>query len=204
MPVTTRPSPPRHAPSLAVFCLLALCVLPWRARISGSDDAAPSTKAMAALLADLTRKVDAKVLWFNVNDVRARLLGLELDTPRALADDLRVRVLYATELSYAGQYSPALEQIERVLAGADEAGPALGGDFLVNVLMLQATTLLRMGEEQNCAEGLQQRFVPDADSRAGRAYPPRRVDAGDRGPGADPSHRSAATFARAGCSTSRT
>jgi hypothetical protein len=117
------------------------------------DAPAASTKAMAALLAELASKVDPKVLWFNVNDIRADLLAAESAKPRPLVDDLRVRVLYAKELAYAGRYPAALDQVQYVLDRADEAGPAMGGDFLIDVLMLQATTFLRMGEEQNCAEG---------------------------------------------------
>jgi hypothetical protein len=136
--------------------VIAVCLATLTAR--GADPppteaAAPSTREMASWLDELAGRVDPKVLWFNVNDVRAKLLGLEVDKPRPIAEDLRVRMLYATELSYAGQYTPALQQIDLLLGKADEAGPSMGGDFLLGVLMLQATTLLRMGEEQNCAEG---------------------------------------------------
>jgi hypothetical protein len=114
---------------------------------------AASTKAMATWLAELAGKVDPTVLWFNVNDARADLLAVEVEKPRALAGDLRFRLNYARELAFAGRYPAALDQVTRLLERADEAGPEMGGDFLVDVLMVQATTFLRMGEEQNCAEG---------------------------------------------------
>jgi hypothetical protein len=120
---------------------------------SPDDDPAPSTREMAALLAERAGAVDPHRLWFNVNTQRAELLRQRLGDRRTPVESVRFGYRLATELGFAGQYPEALSLLDRLLHEADDVGPELGADGYINLLMAQATTFLRMGEEQNCADG---------------------------------------------------
>jgi len=106
---------------------------------------------MAARLAELAARVDLVSLWFNVNDQRVELLERELQQPRPGIDRYALRRAHAAELLYAGRYAQAVDRTTELL---DELGDGLEDAARRRELrMLLATTFLRMGEEQNCAEG---------------------------------------------------
>jgi hypothetical protein len=138
---------------LPLAALVAAIGLVLRAETPRADGVAPSTREMASLLARLASEVDPEQLWFNVNTERVELFARQLDQPRSPVEAFRFRFRYVSELAYAGRYADALNGIERLLVDADAVGPELGADAFINLLMLQATTWLRLGEEQNCAEG---------------------------------------------------
>src|SRR4029453_7361656 len=93
-------------------------------------------------------------LWFNINDKRADAFGKDLDKPRPVTEALRARHVYANELLFAGRYAEAIAQTDRLLEQVDQAGPDIGAEAFLNVLMLRATVYLRWGEEQNCVNGV--------------------------------------------------
>jgi hypothetical protein len=122
--------------------------------VSGpEDEPAPGTREMAALLTARAAAVDRQRLWFNVNTERVELLRQRLADRRTPVESVRFGHLFARELAFAGQYPEALFQLDRLIREADEVGADLGADGYINLLMSQATTFLRMGEEQNCADG---------------------------------------------------
>ena len=114
---------------------------------------ADGTRAMAEELARRTAAIPPSDLWINLNDKRATLLAQQLDAPRKVADDLRFRYLYASELLFAGRYADAIAQTDRLADLVDRAGPDAGADAYLNLLMLRALTWMRWGEEQNCIDG---------------------------------------------------
>ena len=106
---------------------------------------------MAALLAERAAAADLVSLWFNVNDKRVDLLERELTEPRPGIDLTKLRRTYAEELLYAGRYTQSIDRTTELLdeLGDDPQNEAQRRELL----MLLATTFMRMGEEQNCAEG---------------------------------------------------
>jgi hypothetical protein len=115
---------------------------------------ADGTREMAADLARRARALGPADLWFNINDKRAEAFAKDLDTPRSTIDALRTRHTYANELLFAGRYADAIAQTDRLLEEVDKAGPDIGAEAFLNVLMLRATVYLRWGEEQNCVDGV--------------------------------------------------
>jgi hypothetical protein len=113
---------------------------------------APSTREMASLLAERAPAVDPLKLWFNVNAKRAELFQAQIPLARTRSESIQARTAYARELLYAGRYADALDAVGELLADIDKDASSVGGDEYIGLLMLQATTNLRMGEEQNCAE----------------------------------------------------
>src|SRR5262249_23682982 len=93
-------------------------------------------------------------LWFNINDKRADVFEKDLDKPRVPLEALRARHNYANELLFAGRYADAIAQTDRLQEEAEKAGPDIGAEAFINVLMLRATVYLRWGEEQNCVDGV--------------------------------------------------
>jgi hypothetical protein len=148
-----RPTRSRSCALILSLALAGVIGLTLHADPPAADEVAPSTREMAALLARLAADVNPEALWFNVNTERVALFARQLDQPRSPVESIRFRVRYASELTYAARYAEALELIQVLLTDADAVGPELGAETFINLLMLQATTWLRMGEEQNCAEG---------------------------------------------------
>jgi hypothetical protein len=108
---------------------------------------------MAALLQRVAGEVNVLRLWFNVNDRRVELMERGLANPSPGLDPALARRVYARELLFAGKYGESVDEVSRLLdalGAADPAGQALRRELL----MLKATVFMRMGEEQNCAEGL--------------------------------------------------
>ena len=141
----------------AASILLATSILRGTAPSSQADaDVAPSTREMAALLVERARAVDRNVLWFNVNRERAESMRLRLGERRSPVDSVRFRYGYASELAYAGRYLDALETLRLLQDDVEKVGHELGADGYVAVPLLEAVVHLRMGEEQNCAEGVNQ------------------------------------------------
>jgi hypothetical protein len=114
---------------------------------------ASGTREMAALLAERAAAVDLVTLWFNVNSRRVEIFAQEIARPRPLHETLRLRYSYASELLYAGRYLDAVSEAEKLLNEIDQLGPERAADAYVNLLMLQAQSYLRLGEEQNCVDG---------------------------------------------------
>ncbi len=115
---------------------------------------ADGTREMAAELAKRAQALGPGDLWFNINDKRADAFGKDLDKPRPVTEALRARHVYAKELLFAGRYAEAIAQTDRLLEQVDQAGPDIGAEAFLNVLMLRATVYLRWGEEQNCVNGV--------------------------------------------------
>ncbi|HWJ57034.1 MAG TPA: CRTAC1 family protein [Vicinamibacterales bacterium] len=120
----------------------------------GAIALADGTREMAAELARRAQALGPGDLWFNINDKRADAFGKDVDTPRPVTDALRARHVYANELLFAGRYAEAIAQTDRLLEQVDQAGPDIGAEAFINVLMLRATVYLRWGEEQNCVDGV--------------------------------------------------
>lgn len=143
--------------SVALALLAGLAVLeaqPIGSPATEVDTVAASTREMAALLAERARAVDPDALWFNVNTKRVELFRQRLVQKRSRVEAVRFGYTFAGELAFAGRYAEALETLQHLLAEAEDVGAELGADGYIALLMLQATTHLRMGEEQNCAEGV--------------------------------------------------
>ena len=133
--------------------LLAASSVVVQRPIPADETVAPGTREMAALLAQRARQVNLRTLWFNANDQRVALLERELAQPTAGIDPLRLRRAYAEELLYAGRYGAAVDQVTELLAAIDGTNAASLATRR-DLLLLQAVIFMRMGEEQNCAEGL--------------------------------------------------
>ena len=134
--------------------LLAWPIASAAPRQEDTAGVAPGTREMAALLAKIAGGVDPDVLWFNVNRERAERMAGRLDEQRSPVDSVRFRYAYASELAFAGRYLDALETLRLLEPDADAIGHELGADGYIALLMLQAVTHLRMGEAQNCADGV--------------------------------------------------
>jgi hypothetical protein len=158
---------PRTPLSLASACLIAAvaatAVVAQGPAAGRPGDAAPSagavhladgTREMAAELARRAAAIPPRDLWFNFNTQRAELFAKDVEAPRPLVEALRVRYTYANELLYAGRYEDAIAQTDLLLEQIDKAGPEIGAEAFLNVLMLRAMTYLRWGEDQNCVNGV--------------------------------------------------
>jgi hypothetical protein len=115
---------------------------------------ADGTREMAAELARRAAALTTDDLWFNINDKRAAAFGADVDKPRSTVEALRARHVYANELLFAGRYADAIAETDRLLDQVEKAGPDIGAEAFLNVLMLRATIYLRWGEEQNCVDGV--------------------------------------------------
>jgi tetratricopeptide (TPR) repeat protein len=115
------------------------------------------TREMAAELARRVAAIPPRDLWINLNTARVELLAKDAAQPaRSAAEALRARHLYASELLFAGRYADAIAEADALLARIDQAGPTVGAEAYLNVLMLRAVTWLRWGEDQNCVNGVNQ------------------------------------------------
>jgi hypothetical protein len=121
---------------------------------SGQRDTrvAPSTREMAALLQTRAAAITPAQLWFNINAERAEMFAEQARAAKTPLDQIRLRMSEANELLYAGRYAAALDAVGNLLSDVDRHGADLDADAYLNLLMLQATTWMRMGEEQNCAD----------------------------------------------------
>jgi hypothetical protein len=141
-------------PALRRFAAACGAVALLAATAPAADDGvAPSTREMAALLAARAAAVNPDRLFFNVNTQRAELFRARLKERRSPVDAVRVGLQFASELSFSGQYNEALFTLDRLIREADEIADQLGADTYLQLLMLQASTFMRMGEEQNCSDG---------------------------------------------------
>jgi hypothetical protein len=161
---------PRRRRALAPACLIGILasagLLAQRTTPPASTDVpAASSRAGASHLADGTREMAAELarraaaipprdLWFNFNTERAELFAKDLESQKPMVEALRLRYLYANELLFAGRYEDAVAQTDLLLEEIDKAGPDIGAEAFLNVLMLRAMTYLRWGEDQNCVNGV--------------------------------------------------
>ena len=106
---------------------------------------------MAAELARRAQALGPGNLWFNINDKRADAFGKDLDKPRPVTEALRARHVYANELLFAGRYADAIAQTDRLLEQVDQAGPDIGAEAFLNVLMLRATIYLRWARSRTAS-----------------------------------------------------
>ena len=139
--------------STVVVLLLTAALSAAQAPAVPPEVSAPATREMAALLAQRAQQVNLLTLWFNVNEERVDLLERELADPTSGIDPMRVRRAYAEELLYVGRYGQGIDEVASLLDGLDATDPSTQA-LRRELLMLQATIFMRMGEEQNCAEGL--------------------------------------------------
>jgi len=145
----------REVAPLPLMLLVAVATgLALHAQDAGKQDdgVAPSTREMAALLAQRAAAIGPADLWFNVNTARIEMFSAQARDARTPADRVRLRANEASELLYAGKYAAAIDAAGTLLADVDRNGADIGADAYLNLLMLQAITWLRWGEEQNCAD----------------------------------------------------
>jgi hypothetical protein len=110
------------------------------------------TREMAALLKARAAAVAPGDLWFNVNVQRADALGAAIGS-RTGPQVFTVRTTLAKELLFAGRYADGVALIDDLLKETSTLGPLEAQMIDGDLLMLQATTLMRWGEEQNCVLG---------------------------------------------------
>jgi hypothetical protein len=134
--------------------LLPVAIVCLAVSVTAQDDTsvAPSTREMAALLQERAAKITPADLWFNVNRARIDWFTEQARAAKTPVDQIRLRSSAASEMLFAGKYSAALDAVSSLLNDVDRYGAEIGADAYLNLLMLQATTYMRWGEEQNCAE----------------------------------------------------
>ncbi len=133
------------------LCALALAAgLTAQPRPASDDGVAPSTREMAALLAHRAAAVDPSRLWFNVSAQRVEYFEQLAKKARTPEDAIRARFSHANELLFAGRYAASLDAADELLGDIDKHGGDIDPETYINLLMLQATTYLRVGEEANC------------------------------------------------------
>jgi hypothetical protein len=135
--------------ALAAFLLALVEALPAQ----GPGELTAGTRQMAALLAERAAAVAPGDLWFNVNDRRADALAAAIAARGSGAELTAARSTLAKELLYAGRYDESLALVDQLLKEAASLGPLERQFAEVELLLLQATTLMRWGEEQNCVLG---------------------------------------------------
>jgi hypothetical protein len=144
--LTSRPMARRAVAGL-VMALLAAAA-PFAA--SQADPAAPSTRAMAALLRERAAQVDPIALPLLVNDRRAEIIRRNLDGPLTAGESVSRRYDYAVELLNAGRVEDSLA----VIADLEQRARALNPDGYrrasSRLLVLKAVAHLRQAEQQNC------------------------------------------------------
>src|SRR4051812_31891665 len=111
------------------------------------------TKAMAALLATRAAAIAPGDLWFNVNERRADALATAIGERRDAPNLFAARFTLAKELLFAGRYADSVALTDSLLKDAAAFGQLDAVLAEVDLLMLQASTLMRWGEEQNCVLG---------------------------------------------------
>jgi hypothetical protein len=137
----------QRVPAGLVAALLAGAV-PCAA--SQPDPAAPSTRAMAALLRERATQVDPAGLPILVNDRRAELIRRNLDGPLTPAESVSRRFDYAIELLNAGSVDDALATIADLDRRAQALNPEGYRRAASRLLILKALAHLRQAEQQNC------------------------------------------------------
>ena len=105
---------------------------------------------MAALLKQRAAMVDISRLLFPVNDRRAKMFAEQLRTPLPPGRRLAVEFGYARELLQAGENQAALQAVLALEEDLKASAPGLWESQGAAVVILKATTYLRMAEEQNC------------------------------------------------------
>ena len=122
--------------------------------LSAQAPVAPSagTEEMAALLKARAAAIAPGDLWFNVNARRADALAAALGTRTGL-QVFAARTTLAKELLFAGRYAESVALVDDLIKETAVLGPLEAQMAEGDLLMLQATTLMRWGEEQNCVLG---------------------------------------------------
>jgi len=143
------------AGALAAGVLGALTVLAAQAPVGPPPAvaASPGTQQMAALLRERAAAVAPGDLWFNVNDRRADALAAAIAGHRGGPQLFAARTTLAKELLFSGRYAESVALVDALLKDAAALGGLDGMLAEIDLLMLQATTLMRWGEEQNCVLG---------------------------------------------------
>jgi hypothetical protein len=144
--------------ALAASMVGGVAALPAQAPVQpasmpGAVDPSPGTAAMASLLRERAAAIAPGDLWFNVNDRRADSLTAAIAGQRGAPRLFTARSTLAKELLFAGRYADSVALVDDLLQDAASVG---GLDAMLaetDLLMLQATTLMRWGEEQNCVLG---------------------------------------------------
>jgi hypothetical protein len=133
---------------------LAASVLALVEVLPAQDAVQPSagTQQMAALLAARAAALGPADLWFNVNERRAEALAAAV-ARRSGGADIDLRTNLAKELLFAGRYADSVAQVDALLKDVRALGQLEALFAETELLMLQATTLMRWGEEQNCVLG---------------------------------------------------
>jgi FG-GAP-like repeat/ASPIC and UnbV len=139
--------------ALAAGVLGAVAALPAQAPAPPSVQPSAGTLEMAALLEARAKAVGPADLWFNVNDRRAEAFAAALARRGGGADLVDLRTNLAKELLFAGRYADSVAQVDGLLTDVRAIGQLEALFAEVELLMLQATTLMRWGEEQNCVLG---------------------------------------------------
>jgi hypothetical protein len=133
---------------LGVFWARSLCAdEPAPAADGGSK---PSTKEMAALLAELAAHVDPMALPFGLNDRRAEIIGRAFAHADTVGERLNLRYLYAKELVNCDRTTDALKVLDLVAADAREHNPEGWKSFAPEAALLRAAAFMRIGERENC------------------------------------------------------
>ena len=113
----------------------------------------PGTREMAALLAARAAAVAPGDLWFNVNERRAEAIAAAIAGAPQGSNLFQARTMLAKELLFAGRYADGVALVDDLLKEVTALGAVQAVLAEVDLLMLQATTLMRWGEEQNCVLG---------------------------------------------------
>ena len=108
---------------------------------------------MAALLTTRAAAVAPGDLWFNVNDRRAEAIAAAIAGSPPGSNLFQARTMLAKELLFAGRYADSVALIDELLKDTASLGEVQAMLAEVDLLMLQASTLMRWGEEQNCVLG---------------------------------------------------
>ena len=111
------------------------------------------TAEMAALLKERAAAVDPARLLFPVNDRRAQMFADQLRGPLPPGRRRTIEFAYARELLQAGQNQEALKAVVALEQDAKANAPALWAAHGAAILILKATTYLRIAEEENCHQG---------------------------------------------------
>jgi hypothetical protein len=137
----------------ALACLIAAgCNAPARsaARATPAPD---GTAEMAALLKERAAGVNVARLLFPINDRRAGMFAEQLRAPLPPGRRLAIEFGYARELLQAGQNQEALQAVLALEQDVKAVSAQLWAAQGAAILILRATTYLRIAEEENCHQG---------------------------------------------------
>ena len=135
--------------ALAAGVIGGVAALPAQAPVAPAE----GTRKMAALLRARAEAIAPGDLWFNINDRRADAIAAALAGRAGEPGLFNARSTLAKELLFSGRYADSVALVDALLQDAASLGPVQSILVEVDLLMLQATTLMRWGEEQNCVLG---------------------------------------------------